>query len=194
MYNLDISRWMKSIEPQTWKKSHNSNGWGDSLDWHRWVDGVRKEDVLKGLAAGVVGGLVGTIVMTQFQNLVTSMASRRNNQGPSNEDSAEGGVSSGDDQEPATVTAARNVHYGFGTTMGGVYGAVAEVAPTVTIGEGLVFGTALMLVADELVVPAARLSPPPTEVPPSSHAYALASHLVYGFTTEMVRKYVRNVL
>jgi len=38
------------------------------------------------------------------------------------------------------------------------------------------------------------LKKPPTEYPLSEHAYALASHLVYGLTTEMVRGAVRNVL
>ena len=35
---------------------------------------------------------------------------------------------------------------------------------------------------------------PPEETPPSKHAYALASHLVYGFTTELVRSLVRIVI
>ena len=38
------------------------------------------------------------------------------------------------------------------------------------------------------------LSKLPTEYPLSVHAYAFASHLVFGLTTELVRRAVRNAL
>ena len=38
------------------------------------------------------------------------------------------------------------------------------------------------------------LSKPPTEVPVSKHVYALASHFVYGLTTDLVRRAVRSAL
>jgi hypothetical protein len=44
------------------------------------------------------------------------------------------------------------------------------------------------------VLPALGLSKPTTEYPLSTHAYALASHLVYGLTTEIVRGAVRGAL
>jgi putative membrane protein len=46
--------------------------------------------------------------------------------------------------------------------------------------------------ADEIGVPALGLSGPPTQYPLSVHLYALASHLVYGFTTELVRRTLRR--
>ncbi len=86
------------------------------------------------------------------------------------------------------------VHYVFGATTGAWYGAAAEVFPVVTAGSGLPFGSLVWLTADEGVVPALGLSKPPTEYPLPIHAYALASHLVYGLTTELVRRAVRRVL
>jgi putative membrane protein len=85
-------------------------------------------------------------------------------------------------------------HYAMGVTSGAIYGVAAEVLPAATAGVGLPFGAAVWLVADELVVPALGLSKPPTAYPPSTHAYAFASHLVYGLTTEMVRRAVRRAL
>lgn len=85
-------------------------------------------------------------------------------------------------------------HYAMGATSGGIYGAVAEVLPATTVGAGLPFGAAVWLVADEAVVPALGLSKLPTEYPISTHVYAIASHLVYGLTTEMVRRAVRSAL
>jgi hypothetical protein len=86
------------------------------------------------------------------------------------------------------------VHYAFGTVTGGLYGAMAEVAPQVTAGAGLPFGAAFWLVADEVAVPSLGLAKGPTEYPVSTHVYALASHLVYGIAAEFGRRAVRHVL
>jgi hypothetical protein len=86
------------------------------------------------------------------------------------------------------------VHYAFGTATGGLYGAMAEVAPQVTVGAGIPFGAVFWAVADEAAVPLLGLAKGPTAYPLSTHAYALASHLVYGLTAELSRRAVRNVL
>lgn len=86
------------------------------------------------------------------------------------------------------------VHYAFGTATGGLYGAMAEVAPQVTAGAGLPFGMVFWVVADEVAVPLLGLAKGPTQYPISTHAYALASHLVYGLTAELSRRAVRQVL
>ena len=85
-------------------------------------------------------------------------------------------------------------HYAMGVTSGAIYGAMAEVMPVATAGEGLPFGAAVWLIADEAIVPAAGLSRKPTDYPLSIHVYSFASHLVYGLTTELVRRAVRRAL
>ncbi|HSK64169.1 MAG TPA: DUF1440 domain-containing protein [Pyrinomonadaceae bacterium] len=91
-------------------------------------------------------------------------------------------------------TAGAIAHYAMGVTSGAIYGAVAEAMPSATVAEGLPFGAAVWLIADEAIVPAAGLSRKPTDYPPSVHAYSFASHLVYGLTTEIVRRAVRKAL
>jgi putative membrane protein len=86
------------------------------------------------------------------------------------------------------------VHYAFGTATGGLYGAMAEMTPQVTAGVGLPFGAVFWVVADEVAVPLLGLAKGPTAYPVSTHAYALASHLVYGVTAELGRRAVRQVL
>jgi putative membrane protein len=162
----------------------------------------------KGLAAGLVAGLAATYVMTRFQELSGKLEEKLTEE--------EGGqkkkAKKGDD---ATVKAAAGlsrtlfdhelsakekktagpaVHYGFGILNGALYGTLAEIAPTVTRGLGAPFGTALWLGADEVAVPAFGLSGPPWESSPAVHAKALAAHLVYGLTTEGVRRLVRRAL
>ena len=86
------------------------------------------------------------------------------------------------------------VHYTLGTGVGGLYGAAAEFAPEVTAGAGLPFGAVFWLVVDEGAVPLLGLSKGPTSYPPATHLYALASHFVFGLTTELVRGAVRRAL
>lgn len=95
-----------------------------------------------------------------------------------------------DEKKPAGAA----VHYAFGTATGGFYGAMAEVAPQVTAGAGIPFGVVFWVVADEAAVPLLGLAKGPTEYPLSTHAYSLASHLVYGLTAELGRRAVRHVL
>ena len=162
-------------------------------------------DIMKGLLAGVAGGLLASFLMEQFQAAWSAAAEAMQ---PSKE---QGGAKS----DPATVKAANAVakkmtgrgvpqeykpiageavHYGVGATSGAVYGVLAEVMPIVTLGDGTGFGTGVWLLVDEIGVPAAGLSKSARETPLTTHIYAFASHLVYGWITETVRQAVRRAL
>ena len=175
-------------------------------------------DVLKGLVAGLAAGFVASWTMNQFQAAWTRIAEGSEKpHGAQSMQPSEGSKGDQDtkEQDDATVETAkvisRNVfghelqesekkpagavvHYAFGTATGGLYGALAEVSPAVTMAAGLPFGAAFWLLADEITVPALGLSKGPTEYPISTHAYALASHLVYGITAEFSRRALRQVL
>ena len=85
-------------------------------------------------------------------------------------------------------------HYAMGISSGAIYGVAAELLPVSTIGLGLPFGAAVWASADEGIVPALGLSRSAAAYPLSVHVYAFASHLVYGLTTEVVRRAVRKAL
>lgn len=159
-------------------------------------------NLFKGLVAGALGGLAASYVMEQFQ--AAWIKAEEANGG--------GGLSGGGD--PATVKAADRaalattghpvpseqreaageaVHYATGAGVGAAYGLLAEFAPRATFGLGAGYGTAVALGLDEALVPALGLAKPASETPPSTHAYSLASHLVYGLTLEGVRRIVRAV-
>jgi putative membrane protein len=95
---------------------------------------------------------------------------------------------------PYKPAAGEAVHYGMGAGSAAVYGILAEVAPIVTVGDGLAFGTGVWLLADEIAVSKVGLSKSPKEIPLSTHIYALASHWVYGWITETVRRAIRTAL
>jgi putative membrane protein len=165
------------------------------------------ERVLKGLAAGLVGGLVASWTMNRFQDLWFRLADKSQTQEilPARQEEpddatvrAASAISEGLFDHKLTPTekkiAGPAVHYSLGTGVGGLYGAVAEMVPGVTAGAGLPFGGAFWLVVDEGAVPVLGLSKGPTAYPLSTHVYALASHFVYGLTTEVVRRSLRAAL
>ncbi|MDP9275045.1 MAG: DUF1440 domain-containing protein [Chloroflexota bacterium] len=160
--------------------------------------------ILRGALAGAIAGLVGAYAMERFQALWTETERRAR---PKQTARAA-------KDEPATVKAAERVaetvlqtelpeqvkpvageavHYGMGMLSGAIYGAIAELLPIVRAGNGLVFGAVLWWVADETAVSALGLAKTPSAYPPSTHAYALSSHFVYGFVTETVRRVLRLV-
>jgi uncharacterized membrane protein YagU involved in acid resistance len=183
------------------------------------LNNSREADVLKGLVAGLVGGLFASWTMNRFQDAWLSF-SENGDHAASGQSRAQGEDTqlpnaSSEQPDDATVRAASAiseslfdhkltqaekkmagpaVHYALGTGVGGLYGAVAEVMPDVTLGSGLPFGAAFWLVVDETAVPVLGLSKPPTAYPVSTHFYALASHLVYGLTAEFVRRSLRKAL
>jgi putative membrane protein len=85
------------------------------------------------------------------------------------------------------------VHYAMGAAASAVYGALAEETPASSMGFGTLFGSVLWLVADEIAVPGLGLSKPVSVYPPSVHASAWASHVVYGITTDLVRRGLRAI-
>lgn len=96
--------------------------------------------------------------------------------------------------KPEKEVAGTVAHYAMGAASGAIYGVAAEFSPVTTAGQGLPFGAAVWLVADEAIVPALGLSKSAKEYPLSTHVYAFTSHLVYGLTTELVRRGVRRAL
>jgi uncharacterized membrane protein YagU involved in acid resistance len=60
--------------------------------------------------------------------------------------------------------------------------------PAITAGNGALFGAIAWLGADEIAVPAFGLGKPPEKTAPGDHAYALASHLVFGVALDTARR------
>jgi putative membrane protein len=175
---------------------------------------------LKGLAAGAIGGLVASFAMNQFQAGLSKLVEHPR-QSPGKKRRARQAQGWREHREPtggdgevenATVKAAAAVseavldhelrpeerepagnaiHYAQGVVSGAIYGLAAEEWRGVRAGAGTGFGAAVWLAADEVAVPVLKLSKPPREYPLRVHAMALGAHLVYGFTTEMVRRALR---
>ncbi len=181
--------------------------------------------MVKGLAAGIIGGLAASVVMNQFQKMFSgyvtgdkkSHGAQSLQQGAPHRGAGQmlekkGEESAGDDAAERLVNTlsvgifdhalterekeigGTAFHYAYGVSMGAIYGAAAEISDKVTIGEGMPYGLLIWLGADEGVVPLLGLSKHSGEYPLSVHAGAFSAHLVYGLTTEIVRRAVRKIL
>jgi len=170
-------------------------------------------NVAAGVVTGLVGGLVGTWAMTQFQTLCSASnidgatrggdhpqarsAPKSPNEQNANERAADA-VARNTINRPLTreelESAAPFVHYGFGAAMGALYGGLREVSAGVRALGGSGWCTILWAGADEVAVPLFGLSRPSSDYPLATHAQAYAAHLVYGLTTELVRRGVRALV
>ncbi len=158
---------------------------------------MRAATIARNTGIGLASGLAASFAMDLFQNGVEAVKEKVQPQ------------QDGGEQEPSTVKAANKVlqaaadepvpdpykepagqavHYGFGGLLGAIYGAATTAWPKALAGFGIPFGVAVWAAADEVAVPAAGLSKPSTEAPPSTHAYSFLSHIVFGAALEGSRR------
>ena len=181
----------------------------------------REGDLVKGLVAGLLGGIAGACAMDLFQSAWSRLTANPAYSEGAHSPRQDGSqvtephtVLSLTGDTPATIKTASAVsrglfnqeltdaekkaaapiaHYAFGATTGALYGLIAELRPEVTRLAGLPFGASVWLAADELSLPLLGLSGPPQEYPLAKHIFSLAAHFVYGFATESARHLVRNL-
>ena len=177
--------------------------------------------VFRGMAAGLLAGCAASWVMNSFAQAKPIHEMPRQKRRTERDRSANGretGTAARHEdssEEDATIQTAvavsRNlfeheltdeekkiagpaVHYAYGSLVGAMYGGLAELLPITGAGFGLPFATMLWLLGDEIAVPALGLGKGPTETPVDKHADALAAHLMYGLTTDVLRRVVKHVI
>ncbi len=178
-----------------------------------------EKHAVRGVLAGVAGGLVASWVMNQFIErlsgpLQEAVQSDKENQqqkvqAAQQKESGEPKIDATMKTADALVNLATGgrhlsleekqkdgpiVHYAFGAAMGAVYGGLAEYSGLPKAAFGTLFGSALFVGADLFAVPALHLSGSAAEQPTSALATPFVAHLVYGTTTELFRRVFRTLL
>jgi putative membrane protein len=146
-----------------------------------------------GMAAGLLGGLAGSIAMGKFsQAWAKATKSNPEEKGVDSTVKAASAVSEGifrhrltEEEKPRAAAA---VHYGFGSTMGALYGAGTALKPAVGGAAGMPFGAGVYLAAHAAVVPALGWSRPITQNRFSDEVGELLGHVVYGLVTDLTRR------
>lgn len=179
---------------------------------------MSEKSLTRGLIAGAIGGLAASWVMNVFMEkagpAVTHVAQHLDGtahqpQTSEPSDNNEPKIDATMKTADALYSAATGgghlsleakqkggpvVHYAFGALMGALYGAAAEYSDWARAGFGTAFASALFTGADIIAVPAFNLSGSSEDAPVSSLASPFSAHVVYGITTEAVRRTVRTVL
>ena len=172
---------------------------------------MAKRHLIRGVLAGVAGGLVGAWMMNEFsgtlgKKLDDAVETPADKKELAAQSDGEDATMRAADKIVETMTGGRHltheqrevggpiVHYAMGAMTGGVYGALAEYCPAARTGFGTTFGGILFATADVFGVPAFHLGGWPDEYPVSSYASPLVAHVIYGATTELVRRIVRPLL
>jgi putative membrane protein len=172
----------------------------------------KQKSLWRGVLAGIAGGLAAAWMMNEFmagagkelQHAVQSDEENRQQQAHSDEPkedatmkAADGIVQAATGEHLSYSEKAKGgpiVHYAFGALTGGLYGGLAEYSSVVRSGFGTSFGGVLFSSADFLAVPALNLAPSPLDQPASAQASPFAAHIVYGVTTELIRRMLRMLL
>ncbi|MGI4826753.1 MAG: DUF1440 domain-containing protein [Janthinobacterium lividum] len=146
--------------------------------------------LLKGFAAGVIGGLVATAAKSMAEKIYPP---RVHGEPEPPEVTAEKIAGHPLDQDTKDA-ASETIHWVFGAAAGGFYGVLAELYPKITAKNGATFGLTLMSLTHEGALPALGLSEPPEDQSFREHSSEATTHIIYGVVTEKVRSFVRDIL
>jgi hypothetical protein len=134
----------------------------------------RKRNITMGALAGAIAGLAGAWTMNQYSGISQNVqqawkksAHEPEQDGPQNSSDPDDATMKVADRLSSLFThrsltkeqkqkAGPVVHYAFGALLGALYGALAELSPTVAKGSGTAFASAVWLTGDENRCPSIR--------------------------------------
>jgi putative membrane protein len=153
----------------------------------------RSTSFFKALLAGLAGGLVGSAAKSVTEKLLPP---RTRGQTPPPQILVERAEAATETKLPPTKEKAATsaIHWTFGTVTGGIYGLAAEYQPRTTAWAGAAFGLTLNRLTHEGFLPRAGLVEPVPEQPAQERVSEWVTHIAYGVTTELVRRFVRKRL
>ncbi len=88
--------------------------------------------------------------------------------------------------------AATGFHYAFAGLLGAGYGLLAEVVPQATVAAGVPFGAAEWLLGNKLTAPRVGVLKSRENYSSEERLQSFVAHVVYGITTELVRRRLRR--
>lgn len=168
----------------------------------RWRSRGKNGRLVRDIAYGIVGGVIGTLAMEQVTSFLYKFES---------EEKKKKAESLRTEPPPQAMVrrvtqdvlhvkvsdemlskAGNVVHWGYGMAWGALYGVLHDRVPALSRAAGLPFGLGFWLIGDEVVTMAFKLTPPPREFPIDAHLRGLVGHLAYAATTDGVYRILRR--
>ncbi len=175
----------------------------------------------RGAVIGLAAGIAGTVAMGGYWSIATRLtgsdprAATREGGPHALEDISLIGTHHGDDEsttaamgriaytrlggkppeaEETASTLSYLVHYGYGATQGGCYGALTDGKDVSIVAGGLAFGTGLWIGGDELAGSLLGLAAGPGAFPVAQHLHRWGAHLTYGVAVALVTRLLRALV
>ncbi len=149
---------------------------------------MKNDQLIKGLFAGILGGLVATAAKSWWE-IKYPVRSEEAETPPvvlANKVKKSMGKDPVRDENKGLVSDA--IHWTFGTSVGAAYGALAANNPAISSGLGLPFSLGFWTVTHGSTIPMLGLEPYPVNVRMDYAWNEFAGHLLYGVTLEVVRR------
>ena len=159
--------------------------------------------LLKDLAYGAIGGIVGTVVMgqvTSFMYRFESAETKRREELARPEEPPEAmvrrlvedvlHVNLSDEKKKKLGEA---MHWGYGMAWGALYGAIHDRVPVLSKAAGLPFGVGFWFIGDEVMTAAFKLTGPPQAFPIDAHVRGFVGHLAYTAAADRTYRALRRV-
>lgn len=149
-------------------------------------------------AVGLIAGLIASGVMSAYQAAAASLFGQDQGAGEPATVKAADDASTAATGAPVTQRrrerAGSLVHYATGAALGLLYAMLVFYWPPAAALFGIVFGLAVALVLDDVLVPTFGWGPPPWKTPLNTHLYGLTAHIVFGAALEGARRVSLAVL
>ncbi len=157
--------------------------------------------VWRGVLAGSVGGLLGSLVMKAWivgmRRAQTGAGGMELDQsGPAHQvaEMAAQKATGTSFSQRGRAAGGEMVHYAFGALVGGFYGGLGESWTWVRWGGGTLFGTGVFLAADEFSLPLLNLGNKPSDETLEAQAQHWLAHVAFGVSTELARRVLGRML
>jgi uncharacterized membrane protein YagU involved in acid resistance len=176
----------------------------------------------KGFVLGAVGGAAGVLAMMAYWNAVTAIfgqdprtIKKKSTQpqpleemsliGQHHEEGESSTAAMGrigwklvTGKEPRAketrTTLSWLVHWVISMASGAAYGVVRGKAEPIDVPGGLLLGTSLWLLGDELAMPLLGLTDGPTAYPTELHVHAFGAHVAYGLASSVTTQVLYRLL
>ncbi|GAB2766680.1 DUF1440 domain-containing protein [Rhabdobacter roseus] len=152
------------------------------------------QNVWKGLLAGAIAGLVGTAVKTLWEEFAPARPEDTTSPPLVLADRVKEQTVGGPVPESSKPIVEQSIHWAFGTGIGALYGAVAELVPQAQKGAGSPLGLALYGATHGSVLPMLNAEPWPLQRPAKFVSSEFSGHILYGLAVEITRRKVRELL
>jgi len=154
------------------------------------TDVKQTQSLAKGLLAGFIAGLAATAAKSLAERIFHPSPKQE----PEPHESASQHSMSKTHAALAKARQSEAFHWGLSAATGATYGAIAEFYPEATSRHGASFGLALQALTHEGALPALDLAAETEIHADRQQGSQITSYLIYGVTTELVRKLVRRWL